>query len=189
MARAVNAGFTLLEVLVALVLLTVFAVTSYRALDAVLVAERHARAEMAGWQALAKVYAGIEADLQDAVAASIPPAPDRLGFLAERTDTGAAAFSLDRQLPDDQADGLERVSYRYADGHLTRSAVSLLHPRADAPTALLDGLQGAEFSFLDGFGAWRPDWGTGEAGQLPRAIAIVLAWPDGRRLRRVFRVS
>lgn len=191
MMRPRSAGFTLLEVLVALVLLTVFAVTSYRALDAVLVAERHARLETAGWQRLAMVYARIEADLQDAVAAPIPLAAGRPGFRAEGADTGAAGFSLDRQLPGDQADGLVRVSYRYVGGNLTRLAQSSLRPQAEgeAPPPLLDGLERAEFSYLDNVGAWQPEWGAIQSGQLPRAVAIVLAWPDGRRLRRVFRVQ
>ena len=37
-------GFTLIEVLVALVLLTLFTVVTFRALDAVLKAQRHATA-------------------------------------------------------------------------------------------------------------------------------------------------
>lgn len=190
MACRESAGFTLLEVLIALVLLSVFTVTSYRALDAVLTAERHARAEMVRWQNLAVVFAGIESDLQDAVAASIPLAAGRPGFRAERDDSGAAEFSLDRQLPADHTEGLMRIFYRYADGRLTRSSLSLLRQTPEPIEAeLLDGLASVEFRYLDGVGVWQPAWGAVQFGQLPRAVAMVLAWPDGRHLRRVFRLQ
>lgn len=182
-------GFTLIEVLVALVLLALLTLTSYRALNAVLEAERHARAEMSAWQSLALVFTRIEADLQDAVSPAVPASVNQPGFLAERLETGKLAFSFDRQLPADEADGLRRVQYLYLDGSLSRADWPHTQTVLPTGTELLVNLSGLELRFLDREGVWQGDWPASRQGILPRAVELQLAWPDGRAIRRVFRCS
>lgn len=182
------AGFTLLEVLVALTLFSLFAITSYRALNSVLEAEAHSRGELSRWQALGKIYSRIEADLQDAVVVAAAPGDTHAGFVAERGDSGEAAFSLNRLLPDDVEAGVQRVLYRFASRQLTRSAWSRSTQENDAqPVLLLEGVDRLNVRYMDATGNWQIGWGAA-AGELPRAVEMILTWPDGVTLRRVFRL-
>lgn len=182
-------GFTLLEVLVALVLLTLFAVTSYRALDSVLAAERHATAEMVRWRQLALAFARIKADLANAVA-DVEPGPGQpRGLRAGEEIVGEPHLDLDRLLPEDQVGGLQRIGYRYADGALMRRVWQDGPDAAGAPNEapILDGLRGLSLRYLDRHGRWLPVWpATGEMGTLPRAVELRLDIDDGAPLRRVF---
>jgi len=181
------AGFTLLEVLVALTLFSLFAITSYRALNAVLEAEAHSRGELARWQNLGKIYSRIEADLQDAIVVAATPGETHAGFAAERGDSGEAAFSLNRLVPDDVEGGVQRLLYRFASRQLSRSAWSGSTQANDVqPVLLLEGLDQVGFRYMDAAGNWQNGWVTA-AGGLPRAVEMVFTWPDGVTLRRVFR--
>ncbi len=183
------AGFTLLEVLVALTLFALFAMTSYRALNSVLEAEVHALGELSRWQSLAKIYARIEADLQDAVVVAGPPGGVHAGFAVERGAAGEAAFSLSRLLPEDVEGGTQRVLYRFASRQLSRSAWSpSVQDGGAQPVLLLEGLDQASFRYMDAAGNWQGEWVTA-AGELPRAVEMVFKWPDGVSLRRVFRLQ
>lgn len=182
------AGFTLLEVLVALILFSLFAITSYRALNAVLEAEVHSRGELARWQTLEKIYSRIEADLQDAVVVAPTPGEAPADFVVERGDSGDAAFSLSRLLPDDVEGGVQRVLYRFSSRQLSRSAWSRSTPENNAqPVLLLEGLDRVGFRYMDAGGNWQSGW-VAAAGELPRAVEMAFTWPDGVTLRRVFRL-
>ena len=187
--RCKSAGFTLLEVLVALTLFALFAITSYRALNTVLEAETHALGELSRWQKLGKIYARIDADLQDAVFVASAPGQAHAGFAAERGVAGEAAFSLSRMLPNDVEGGVQRVLYRFASRQLSRSAWSPSLQENDVqPVLLLEGLDQVGFRYMDAAGNWQGGWVTA-TGELPRAVEIVFTWPDGVSLRRVFRLQ
>ena len=183
------AGFTLLEVLVALTLFSLFAITSYRALNAVLEAEMHSRGELARWQNLERIYSRIEADLQDAVVVAPTPAEAHAAFFAERGDSGDAAFSLNRLLPDDVEGGVQRVLFRFSARQLSRSAWSRSTPENSVqPVLLMEGLDRVVFRYMDAGGNWQSGW-VAAAGEMPRAVEMVSTWPDGVTLRRVFRLQ
>lgn len=187
-SRRNPAGFTLLEVLVALTLFSLFAMTSYRALNAVLEAEAHSLGELSRWQSLAKIYYRIEADLQDAVFVASPPGRAHAGFAAELGAAGEAAFSLSRLLPDDVEGGVQQVRYRFAARQLSRSAWSPSLQENDVqPVLLLEGLDQVGFRYMDAAGNWQNGW-VAASGELPRAVEMVFTWPDGVTLRRVFRL-
>lgn len=181
-------GFTLLEVLVALILFSLFAITSYRALNTVLEAEAHSRVELARWQKLEKIFSRIEADLQDAVFVTAAPGQTYAGFATERSDSGELAFSMNRLVPDDVAGGVQRIQYRVTSRQLSRTAWSSSHSESDTqPVLLLEGVEQAGFRYMDASGHWQLGWGI-LAGDLPRAVEVVFALPDGAALRRVFRL-
>ena len=181
-------GFTLLEVLVALTLFSLFAITSYRALNTVLEAEAHSRGELARWQTLGKIYARIETDLQDAVFVAAAPGEIQAGFVAERGDSDEAAFSLSRLLPDDVEGGVQRVRYRFASRQLSRSAWTGSTQDNDAqPVLLLEGIDQLSIRYMDTAGNWQIGW-VAVAEELPRAVEMVFTWPHGVTLRRVFRL-
>jgi general secretion pathway protein J len=184
-------GFTLLEVLVALVLLALFAFSGYRALNGVLQAESHARGELERWQKLARVFTRIGADLQEAVQVLPAPGTPPATFVAERAGSGEAAFRLHRFAGEAAGEGLQQVAYRFSSGKLYRFVTRPdLVPAAEGETLsapLLEGLERTGFRYLDRAGSWRPDWAA--SGELPLAVEVVLSWPDGMALRRVFRTQ
>lgn len=182
-------GFTLLEVLVAMVLLALFAVTSYKALDAVLTAERYASAEMVRWRQLALAFSRIKADCANAVADVQPSHGWRRGLQAGQDSDGAPYLDLDRLLPEDQDGGIQRIGYRYQDGTLLRRVWREDAPLAEAPAEapLLRGLSGIALRYLDGKGNWLPEWTPGGGrGALPRAVEMQFSFVSGEPLRRVF---
>ncbi len=178
--RRAAAGFTLLEVLVAVALLGVFSLTAYRGLDTVLAAERQALGEMARWRGLARAFTRIGQDLRamlpDALGGAHP------GFAAETLENGDWHIVFDRQVSDDGGGRPRRVEYRYTRGELSRI-------EGQVTASLMTGLQSARVGFLDSSGVWLPAW-TG-VGPAPRALALDLAWETGSpwrgmKLRRVF---
>jgi len=183
-------GFTLLEVLVALVLMAMFTVTSYRALNAVLEAGRHASGEMQRWRVLSSAFAHIGNDLGNVVPPTAIATPigggGLAGFIAGHEETGAAGFALDRQLPADEGGQLQRVGYRFADGRLIK-LVWRDETIAPDETPLLDGIGQLSFAYLDARSAWQPVW-PAHAGVLPRAVEVRMTLASGESLRRVFRL-
>ena len=172
-----DSGFSLLEVLVALVLLGVFSLAAWRGLDSVLTTERHALGEMARWRGLNQAFTRIQVDLGTLLPGSL--GASQPGFVAETREDGSWRLAFDRQVAED-AGGVERVEYRYAAGLLTRTVA------AARPASLLTGLRSARPGFLDANGAWLAAWRPETPGMAPAALQLDLAWDNGLGLRRVF---
>ncbi len=183
-------GFTLMEVLVALVLLTLFTVVTYRALDAVLQAQQQAGAEMTRWRELAAGFAWVESDLSNAVARLDPRESARSTFLSRVEPDGSAQFELVRQLPDDLDDGLQRVGYRCGRNSLLR----LVWPevaddgRPPREIPLLKDLRACSFQYMGAAGEWLGAWLPQAQQPLPRAVSLDLVEAGGVPVRRVWRV-
>jgi general secretion pathway protein J len=184
-------GFTLMEVLVALVLLTLFVLVSYRALDAVLQAQRQATAEMERWRELAAAFAWMESDFSNAVTRSDPQDPVGGLFHAWAEPDGAVHLDLLRLLPEDADQGLQRIGYRCAGGDLMRLVWPDAENPAQAPreTALLAGLRSCTFRYLDAKGQWLDVWRPNVGNPLPRAVELNIGEADGTPIRRVLRVQ
>lgn len=180
-------GFTLLEVMVALLLMGLFSVMAYRALDAVLQAEAHARSEINRWRTLAMALGRVENDLNNAVA-GIAGSASR-GF---RLDDAGLALAWDRLLPEDEVGGVRRVGYAYADGTLTRLIWREAAPPSEPPlrAPILVGLKSAAFRCMDKQGAWQTLWPANAADTgLPRAVEMIVELASGERIRRVMQVQ
>jgi general secretion pathway protein J len=184
-------GFTLMEVLVALVLLTLFSLATFRALDAVLTSQRQASAEMARWHELAAAFAWMDSDLSNAVARVDPKVPRDSGFHIQSAEDGTMQFDLVRQLPEDADQGLQRVGYRCAGKSLGR----LVWPDVNNPlveareSTLLAGLSSCAFRYLNELGQWLPVWRPQGGHPFPRAVELTIDVADGTRIRRVLRVQ
>lgn len=184
-------GFTLIEVLVALVLLTLFTVVSYRALDAVLNAQRRATAEIEHWNALATAFGRMDSDLANAVSRFDPQDPLRGRFHTQTSEDGGAQFDLVRLLPEDADEGARKVGYRCANGALTRLVWPDQDNLAGAPreSTLLKGLSTCAFRYMDKGGKWQVEWLPRASNPFPRAVELVIAETNGVSLRRVSRVQ
>lgn len=180
-------GFTLLEVMVALVLLAIFALAAYRGLNAVLEVEAHARSDLNRWQRLARVFSRIENDLQEAV--TLAPGADGKArvFLTGKRTQGQTGFAVYRNVSDGNRGGIQQIQYQFDRQGLSRSALALQASTTDPQAVLLiEGLNQVQFRYMDGAGNWQTDWGVPEV--LPRAVEVLMSWPDGLQLRRVFRL-
>ncbi len=180
--KRVQRGFTLLEVMVALMLMGLLSVMAYRGLDAILVAEAHARAEMDRWDGVNRVFKRIENDLGNSV---------ELGAADFFLGANGTSLAWTRLLPEDEPGGLRRVGYTFADGVLKRQVWRTAAPAEETPRTaeLLAGAASVNFRCLDGQGAWHAQWPVASVNAgLPSAVELNLVLASGENLRRVVMV-
>ncbi len=180
-----------MEVLVAMVLLSLFAVVAYRALDAVLNAQKHATAKMDNLNELAAAFALMTADLANATTRVDPLDPTGGGFHTLIAQDGATQFDFVRLLPDDADQGAQKISYRCAGETLSRLVWPDINNPANAPTevTLLNGLRSCTFKYLGAGGQWLTGWPAQTRNPFPRAVELTIAEADGTPIRRVVGVQ
>ena len=184
-------GFTLMEVLVAMVLLSLFAVVAYRALDAVLNTQRQATAKMDNLNELAAAFELMDSDLSNTTTRFDPQDPIGSGFHTLMEQDGAEQFDLLRLLPNDADQGLQRIGYRCAGQTLSRLVWPDVNNSADTPKefTLLSGLRSCAFKYLNAGGQWLTGWQPQTGSLLPRAVELAIAEADGTPIRRVVAVQ
>jgi general secretion pathway protein J len=184
-------GFTLMEVLVAMVLLSLFAVVAYRALDAVLNAQRHATAKMDNLNELAAAFALMATDLANTTTRFDPLDPSGSSFHTLMGQDGSMQFDFVRLLPDDADQGVQKIAYRCAGETLSRLIWPDINNPANTPKefTLLNGLRSCAFKYLDAGGQWLTGWQAQTANPFPRAVELTIAEADGTPIRRVVGVQ
>jgi general secretion pathway protein J len=185
------AGFTLLELLVALAILSLLSVLGYRALASLTDSETQLSAEAAHWRALDALFMRLEGDLRQA-----QPRPARVGAEVEPPWVGSAdldgnaVLRFSRAGPEfalEPGSAGQRIGYR-----LNNGALEVLYwPYLDvapgsAPTAyaLADGISRFHVEYLDRSGAWRAQWPVAGEAALPRAVRVQLTLADGATIER-----
>jgi len=189
-----EAGFTLVEVLLALAIFGVIAVLAYRATAALTEGEARLSAEARRWRTLEALFTRFEADIRQAV-----PRASRVGarvepaWLALPADgAGNAALVFTRagaEFADDPGLAGQRIGYRLR-GH----AVEIAYwPRLDnaaevQPTVytLAEGVSGFRVAYLGRAGTWRDSWPAPGESPLPRAVRVNLTLDSGEALERWF---
>jgi general secretion pathway protein J len=176
--------------MVAMVLMALFAVAGYRALDSVLQVERHAGNELQRWHKLASAFARIGGDLGSLVP-NVAAVPGEVrGLRLEVDSEQGVEVTWDRLLPRDQAGGIKRVGYSFHDGsvyRLTWSEMTLTSDSAEE-LPLLTGVSKLEVRALDDSNVWQTRWPIPGGGEAPRAVEWLFELNDGTRLRRVWLV-
>jgi general secretion pathway protein J len=121
-------GFTLVEMLVAIALLGILGVISWRGMDYVATQRERIELQTDGLERILRVLAQLERDVVQRVPDVILPAPEAPQALPAAITVGdGAVLEILRFMP--QASGaarVQRVVYRVADGALTRDALVLL---------------------------------------------------------------
>ena len=191
-ARAAKrAGFTLLEVLIAIAIVALLALMGYRALSALSESESRLSTEAARWRTLDLFFARLEADLREAV-----PRPARSGgatepaWLAGVDASGNGALAFSRAGPDfaiDPGSGGQRLGYR-----LRNASVEVLYwpgydrPRDSEPAAyaLLSGVTQFRLSYLTSTGLWVDSWPLAGEADLPRATRVAVTLASGEEIER-----
>lgn len=192
-ARA-SRGFTLVEALVALLILAIIAVLAYRGTASLTGGEARLAEESARWRTLDAVFTRLEADMRQAIArASRHGTTVEAAWSAVPLDTsGDTALVFSRAGPEF---GLEpgiagqRIGYRVRDGTLEALFWPQLDNVADvAPAAypLAPGVQRFRVSQLTDDGRWSPRWPLRAGDDLPRAVRVELTLQDGTTIERWF---
>ncbi|MGK7294674.1 MAG: type II secretion system minor pseudopilin GspJ [Candidatus Wenzhouxiangella sp. M2_3B_020] len=183
------AGFTLIEVLVAVFVFSLLAATAYAGLNAMAGAVEAQRARAAELADLQRAVATLDGDLRQLVSR---PGRDREGRARPALEGGPGVL-VGRRAGRLNPAGLPRShlqQFRWRhDGTLLREAWGAVDtpPEAD-PVARtrFEWPAGLEFRYRDADGAWHRQWPvSGRLDALPSAIEYVLDTPAWGPVRRV----
>ena len=187
-------GFTLIELVTALAVMSLLGVMAYRGLDTVLVTRAHVAAESVKWRRLSAFFERFERDVQRAIERPARSAAgERPAMSGARLAGGAARLEFSRAALSHDAPA-QRVGYAY-DG--ARHAVVLtLWPALDHVAAagaedhdVLSAVARFEVDYMDSDRIWRTAWGGGAPGAaLPRALRVRVGLDTGEAIVRVFAV-
>lgn len=191
MIRGPARGFTLVEVLVALAVMAVFATFAWRATASLVEGESRLGSEARRWQALDAMFARLEADVGGAVPREVRvPGGREPAWLGASGPDGRSWFAFTRAGAEPGEPGAEglRIGYRMR-GDIVEIAYWPVLDRGPGvePAAypLADGIAGLEVRYADEDGAWSGRWPTDRHGGLPRAIRVAVTLADGARLERL----
>jgi general secretion pathway protein J len=185
-------GYTLLEVLTALFILSLLALMSYRALGAVLDTREHVRAETAKWREVAAFFDRFERDVQLAAPRSGRAGDAALAAWNGKTDAARGGWvEFSRFASSAGTDVARRVAYALND----RREIELsLWPALDiAPGVapgryrVLAGVVRFELQYLTSDRRWIAEWpGASRELPVPRAVQVRLVLASGEDIVRVF---
>jgi len=193
------AGFTLLELLVALAIFSLLAVMSYNGLKIVLNQRADVELQAEALAEVQKVYLILQRDIEQAV-----PRPVRDEFGDQQPAlAGETTLQLTRggwsNPAGRQRSTLQRVGYAYEDGQLVRYSWTVLDRAQDSEPLrqpLIEDLEEMTIRYLTGNGEWQEQWpnplAEGQAefdtATLPKAVEITLNHEKFGPLIWVFRL-
>jgi general secretion pathway protein J len=185
-------GFTLIEILVALVILAVVALLAYRATAAMSDGEARLLAESERWRMLDGFFARIEADMREAV-----PRGSRHGGAVEPAWWSQAADSAGNSLLAFTRAGPEfavepgvagqRIGYRLVGDRIEVIYWPQLDNVDDARASaypLVSGVRQFRVSQVGAGTAWLPRWPVTGDFPVPRAVRIEIMLDDGASIDR-----
>ncbi|MDR2017151.1 MAG: type II secretion system minor pseudopilin GspJ [Burkholderiales bacterium] len=191
-------GFTLIEILIALMIFGVISVLAYRATGALADGEQRLTQEAAHWRAIEQVFTRIEADVRKALPR---PLTEGKRFLppwsGQHEPQHRVELQFARAAPNlptavNTAYG-QRMAYVWQKSERGGALEILYWPAYDnAPNAtpqrylLLDGIAHFRFDYLTKNGDWIDEWPRLGEAALPRAVRVQLAAVDGAVIERVF---
>ena len=197
-----QSGFTLIEILIAVVIFALMAAVAYRGLDAILESKRQIDIESEKWRKITLFLTRLERDFSVIAPRSIKDAikGDANALVGEVTATGDydAQLAFTRMGSSEELNTLaapQRVGYRLRSNHIeilrwpvldqapnTKPAVSILMPDISA----------LEFRYLDENAQWVTRWappippGAKTSDQLPNAVEVKLTLKTGEIITRLF---
>jgi general secretion pathway protein J len=186
-----RAGFTLIEVVIALAILALLSVLAYRALAALTDSEAQLTAEAAHWRDLDAMFARLEADVREALPRAVRTGErSEPAWIGEVGADGNAQLRFSRAGPEfalEPGSGGQRIGYRLRNG-----AVEVLYwPRLDQSPAivpqayaLVSGVAQLRVAYLDARGGWRDRWPALGEPEVPRAIRVSITLAGGDVIER-----
>lgn len=190
-----RAGFTLVELLVALAIFAILSGFAYRSLNAMLDSREALERESRKWRDVAIFVGRLERDLgavlnRGVVGASGTRLPAVSSSIEMTTARDGLAFTRSgAPLHENALAAPQRVAYRLNEDRVERITWegSDAAPRAQPqPVTVLAGVKSLAFRFLDLRGEWRTTWGPpGSAERAPAAIEATLTLASGEKISRL----
>ena len=172
-----TAGLSLIEVMIAMVLMALVGIMAERGLSQMVRARDAVAAEQQRWRSIAFAFGRFGEDVSFAAQGIVDETA-----LTQWHGSGNAL----RWVRWGQDGQLLRVGYGLTAGQLTRSAAST-NDAPPAPTVLLEQVSSLKIQLLDSGGSWRAEWpAEGSKDIRPRAVSLLLTLQGGEELRRVF---
>jgi len=185
-------GFTLVELLTALLILSILALTSYRGLGAVLDARARVTAETEKWRDVTAFFARFERDIQLAIPRSVRFAPGEApAWVGRPGNSPELRLEFSRSAPIGGGDVVRRTGYRLnEDGEIEL----WLWPGLDrapgfeaARHAVLRDVRSLDFEYLGANAEWVATWPIAQLDPpIPRALRLRMVLGSGEELVRVF---
>jgi len=188
-------GFTLVELLVSLLILSVLALMSYRGLGAVLDARQQVTEETEKWRRVASFFARFERDVQlaapRAVRGANGPLPAWNGNDGRNAPVPGTFLEFSRFASAEGVDTARRLAYTMSDKQAIElwvwPGLDVAPDTAPARHAVLNGVVRMELQYLDAHLSWTDVWpGTENDPILPSAVRLSIVLSSGERLTRVF---
>jgi len=185
-------GFTLIEVLTALLVLSLLALMSYRGLSAVLDAREHVRAETEKWRRVAAFFVRFERDVELAsprpVRSATGIAPAWRGETAAKSDV---RLEFSRFASSEGVDTARRIGYRLNDEQKIElwvwPGLDVAPDTVPARYTLLGGVKLFELQYLNSALAWVEAWPSSAADPpIPRAVRLRIVLASDEEIVRVF---
>ena len=199
-----HAGFTLIEVLIAVTLFAVMSGLAYRGLASILSAKERVTQENVKWRAVSMFLARLEGDLLAAVPRTIrtnnlqPDAAFKGKLVYEGPNDAQLVFTR-MGLPG--ADGVLAAPQRYGYRLRERSVETVIWPVLDqgqrtvpAVYSLLDGVAALKLRYLNDAKQWLDNWPAGVPNPanppvLPLAVEVHLTLESGEEITRLMLVK
>ncbi|MFO2465982.1 prepilin-type N-terminal cleavage/methylation domain-containing protein [Pseudomonas sp. 15FMM2] len=184
-------GFTLIEVMVAIMLMAVVSLIAWRGLDSVTRADAHLQASTEQTQALLRALNQLQLDVSLRAGVELapppgenqPPSPDALAAVTVRSsDSKGFDLQLIRSAPI-PGDGLQRVRWwlkgqtLYRAGAAARDRFPLPAPKAGV--AVLDQVSDLQVRVWDNDKGWRQLSGNRQENPVGMEITLVRQTPQG----------
>ena len=193
-----QAGFTLIDILVAVLVLAIMITAAYAGLNAVVGVREDTRAEMQHFHNLQLAMVTLDRDLEQAIARPIRHASGDLspGMVGGNNNVPELRFTRNGhpnplQLP---RSGLQRIAYGVKNDNLVRYFYPVLDRTVEQDPQqqiVLKGVTALHLRFMDQFGKWHDNWPplNVEPGQYndidPVAVSVTL---DTKRWGKILRV-
>ncbi len=194
--RASEAGFTLVELLVALAIFALISVAGVTLLRSGSDTQIAVKNRLEEYSRINRLSNAMEGDLAQAIARPLrdPSGQPVPAFTENDAGTAGALFGFVRagwsNFDEAPRAGLQRVAYVLEDGDLKRLSWPMLDGTAPANAAtLIENVGAAQVQFKDDKGDWRSDWTATDAMALPRAVELRLTIKDKPEQRMLFLVG
>ena len=185
-------GFTLIEVLTALLVLSLLALMSYRGLGAVLDAREHVKQETDKWRRVAAFLARFERDVELAAprpvrsAGGIAPA-----WLGDAAATTKPRLEFSRFASTDGVDTARRIGYRLNENQEIElwlwPGLDVAPDKQPARYAVLAGVTTFELQYLNRDLSWVDVWPTVPTDvPVPCAVRLRIVLASNEEIVRVF---
>lgn len=194
--RPSEAGFTLVELLVALAIFAMISVAGVTLLRSGSDTQIAVKKRLEDYSRVNRLYNAMEGDLAQAIAR---PVRDQTGarlpaFMEGDTAVPGALFGFVRagwsNYDDAPRAGLQRVAYVLDRGALKRLSWPMLDGATPIDSAVLvENVSAANVQFRDEKGEWRRDWTATDASSLPRALELRLTLQGKAEHRMLFLVG